>query len=415
MTDGHKHKINREISFTYIVTNKKLTLVAAMGVTIGIAIFIFMNSLMLGFSKKSDDLIFKNNPHIHIYKDDEISTPLVHYAGSRHIAIIDNPMIVPESGYIVDPQQVMDLLRKQPFTTVVTPQVTVSIFYNTGKSQIPGNCSGVIIAQADQMFNIQSTMTEGRMEDLKSTPNGILLGVGVARKMSVRTGGTITVTSSKNVTRVMKVVGLFETHSSVTDKTKSYINIAAAQQLLLKGPAYVSDINVNIRDFEMSEKFALICSHLTGYRAEDWKEANASLVAASRVRTTMVAVISMSILLVAGFGIYNILNMTINQKINEIAILKAIGFQGRDVIRIFVVQGLVIGFIGILLGLLFATLLVKLLSKVYVGGDIGYFPIYFQPPVYALGAMIGFVICLFAGYIPARKAANVDPVSIFRK
>ncbi len=107
--------------------------------------------------------------------------------------------------------------------------------------------------------------------------------------------------------------------------------------------------------------------------------------------------------------------MTISQKLNEIAILKAMGFKGNDVTRIFVQQALVIGCIGATAGVLLASLLVKVLSGVYIGGDIGYFPIRFEPLIFLRGALIGLGITFFAGLIPARKAANVDPVSILRK
>jgi lipoprotein-releasing system permease protein len=118
---------------------------------------------------------------------------------------------------------------------------------------------------------------------------------------------------------------------------------------------------------------------------------------------------------VAGFGIYNILNMTVSQKINDIAILKAMGFKGKDVIRIFVTQAVAIGIMGVIGGMIIATVLITILKNVYVGGDIGYFPIDYEPTKYLLGVIIGLVITFFAGYIPAKKAAQVDPVTIFRK
>ena len=107
--------------------------------------------------------------------------------------------------------------------------------------------------------------------------------------------------------------------------------------------------------------------------------------------------------------------MTVSQKINDIAILKAIGFNGKDVVRIFVYQALTIGMIGVVLGVGFAMILVNILSHVYIGGDIGNFPIRFEPFVFLKGISIGLVIPFLAGYVPARKAAKVDPVSIFRK
>jgi lipoprotein-releasing system permease protein len=412
----YKHPINSEISITYIVTKKKLTLVAALGVTIGMAIYIFMNSMMEGFDRKSSETIFKSTPHIRVYKDDEISSPIAQFAtNEKQTPIIINPKVVPESDRIVNPKEIVSLLEKQPNVTIVVPQVAVSIFYNNGKSQISGNASGVNIDDAARMYDLKSIVVEGDMEALKSTPNGILLGVGVADKMSVKPGDNITITSSKSVTKVMKVVGFFQTSNSVVDKKNSYINISAAQQLLLENSSYVTDINVDVTDFDRAPDYSQKFSTLTGYKAEDWKAANETLTAASRMRRIIITIISFSILLVAGFGIYNILNMTISQKLNDIAILKAIGFRGKDVVRIFVQQALIIGFIGIIAGILVASFLVWQLSKVYIGGDIGYFPITFMPAMFIRGSLLGLVITLCAGYIPAKKAANVDPVSILRR
>ncbi|EHQ30995.1 ABC transporter permease [Mucilaginibacter paludis] len=412
----YNHHIDSEISFTYIVNQKKLTLVAALGVTIGIAVYIFMSSMTAGFSRSTDASIFKTTPHIRIYKDDEISRSLIsNDKTGKQLAIIVNPRVIPQSDKIINPDQIVSLLKQQPHVTVVSPQVTVTVFYNNGQSLINGVASGVNIEDADKMFNIQSTVVEGSMADLNTVPNGILLGSGIADKMNVKTGDNITLTSSRNVIKVMKVTGIFQTKNSGVDKTKSYIDISAARQLLKESPTYVSDINVDVTDFNSAPFYAVQFSKLTGYRAEDWQSANQTLVAGSAMREIVITGISLSILLVAGFGIYNILNMTISQKINDIAILKAMGFRGRDVIRIFVLQAFTIGMIGLLMGCLLSWLFVWELSKTYIGGDIGYFPIGFEPAVYLRSIMLGMGITLLAGLIPAMKAANVDPVSIFRK
>jgi lipoprotein-releasing system permease protein len=412
----YNHHIDSEISFTYIVNQKKLTLVAALGVTIGIAVYIFMSSMTAGFSRSTDASIFKTTPHIRIYKDDEISRSLIsNDKTGKRLAIIVNPRVIPQSDKIINPDQIVSLLKQQPHVSVVSPQVTVTVFYNNGQSLINGVASGVNIEDADKMFNIQSTVVEGSMADLNTVPNGILLGSGIADKMNVKTGDNITLTSSRNVIKVMKVTGIFQTKNSGVDKTKSYIDISAARQLLKESPTYVSDINVDVTDFNSAPFYAVQFSKLTGYRAEDWQSANQTLVAGSAMREIVITGISLSILLVAGFGIYNILNMTISQKINDIAILKAMGFRGRDVIRIFVLQAFIIGMMGLLMGCLLSWLFVWELSKTYIGGDIGYFPIGFEPAVYLRSIMLGMGITLLAGLIPAMKAANVDPVSIFRK
>ena len=129
----------------------------------------------------------------------------------------------------------------------------------------------------------------------------------------------------------------------------------------------------------------------------------------------MMRSISAAILLVASFGIYNILNMTIMQKLNDIAILKATGFSGKNVIAIFVGEAFIMGSFGTLIGIMIASILVNLMGRVYIGGDIGYFPIRFEPSIIALGAIIGLIVTVIAGLIPARNAAKVDPIEIFRK
>jgi lipoprotein-releasing system permease protein len=258
-------------------------------------------------------------------------------------------------------------------------------------------------------------MVEGNFDVLKSNSNGIIIGSGIAEKMSLGIGDNVSITSSKSVTKNLKIIGIFKTNNSKVDKTTSYVNIASAQQFLKEGTSYVTDINVNILNPEKAEKTATTISNLTGYKAEGWKEANATFMAANKMRKIIITFVSFTILIVAGFGIYNILNMTITQKINDIAILKAMGFKGKDVIRIFVTQAISIGVAGVLGGMLIATVLISILKNVYVGGDIGYFPIDYEPLKYLQGVIVGLFITFFAGYIPAKKAAKVDPVSIFRK
>ena len=374
-----------------------------------------MNSMVAGFDRISNESIFKSTPHIRVYKDSELSQSLLEKKYQNTVPLIVNPKIVPQNNTIIDPKSVIEIFRAQPDVLIASPQVATSVFFNNGKSQLSAVAVGIIPDEANAMFNLQSNIVEGSFDDLKNNSNGILLGVGIADKMSVRTGDNISITSQRSVNKIMKVVGLFQTNNSVVDKSKSYVNIASAQQLMKENTTFVTDININLKNPEDAPMLAKSYSELTAYKVEDWEAANETMVAASRMRRIIVRLVSSTLMLVAGFGIYNILNMTISQKINDIAILKAMGFKGRDVIRIFVRQALTIGVIGMLFGMGFASILVTVLQKVYVGGDIGYFPSRFEPTKFLQGGIFGLVITFLAGYLPARKAANVDPVSIFRK
>ncbi len=405
--------INTRIAKKYIFSNKKLTTVAVMGVLLGMSVYIFMNSLLVGFDRSSNTSIFRSTSHIRVYKDDEISQVLVNDPKDHYIIV--NPKVVPNNNTIINPDKIQSIILAQKDVVVVTPQVNSNVFYNNGKSQISGLSVGIKPDEANLMYDIKSFMVEGNFDLLKSKPNGIVIGSGISEKMNLSVNDNINLTSSKGINRTFKIVGIFKTNNSVTDKSKSYINIAASQQLLKQGNSYITDINVNIKNPEKAEEIAKKISDLTGYKAEGWKQANETLMATNKMRKMIITFVSLTILLVAGFGIYNILNMTVSQKINDIAILKAMGFKGKDVIRIFVTQAVTIGLMGVIAGVIMATILITLLKRVYLGGDIGYFPVDYEPTKFVQGVVIGLIITFFAGYIPAKKAAKIDPVDIFRK
>jgi lipoprotein-releasing system permease protein len=410
-----KRGVNTEIALTHILARKKQTLVASLGVTIGITAFVFLNSLILGFTRFFDNSIFKSMPHMRIYKDDAISQPLAPNIYKVSTGVVINPKILNEPKNLINPQELLNEVKKQNDVVAAAQWVTVNLFYTSGRSQISGVASGASIDEADAMFDITSTMIDGDASNLQNVSNGILLGVGIAEKLNLRINDNVTVISSLGASKIMKVVGIFKTSNSITDKSKSYMNLAAAQQLMREGPSYVTDIYVNVKDPHNIEKYTTVFEKLSGYKVENWKEANETFVAAGKTRNVMMRSISAAILLVAAFGIYNILNMTIMQKLNDIAILKATGFSGKDVIKIFVSEAVIMGAFGTIGGLLLASLLVNLVSHVYVGGDIGYFPIRWEPSIITLGAFIGLIVTIGAGLIPARNAAKVDPVEIFRR
>ncbi len=407
--------VNTEIAITHILTRKRQTIVAALGVTIGIAIFICLNTLMVGTNRYSDNAIFKTTPHIRIYKEDEICKPLIRESGKNSSTVIVNPKISNISKNLINPVKLLNEIKRQPEVTSAAQMVIANLFYNNGKSQLNGIGWGINIAEANAMFDMQSTMVDGDLRTLLNTPNGIIIGVGIANKLSIKRNDNISVISSIGVIKLMKVVGLFKTSNLATDKGKSYMNLASAQQLLGKGPNYVTDIYVNIKTPEDAPEYASVLGKLTGYTTEDWKAANELFVAGKKIRAIIFTVISWALLLVAAFGIYNIVNMTISQKMNDIAILKANGFSGPDVVKIFVSEAMIMGSIGTISGFLLAVLIVNLLSRIYIGADIGNLPIQFELSVSLKGVAVGLFVTFSAGFIPARKAAKIDPVAIFRK
>jgi len=408
-------KVNTEIAQTHLKSNKKQTLLAALGVTVGIGVFIFMISLVVGFNKNSDEGFFKTTPHIRIFQEDKLSEPLLNLKDTSYNPVIINPTISNLSSTLINPSKIIEDLKKEEDVVAATEQVSVSLFYNNGHSQITGQASGANIVEANAMFDIESTMIAGNIQNLVTTPSGIIIGVGIADKFNIQLNDNINVISAVGVSKILKVVGVFSTSNAAVDESKSYINLSMSQQLLKQNSSYVTDIYVNIKDPNKAIDFTEHLAQLTGYTAEDWQSANEAAMASKKTRRVMFGAIALAILLVAAFGIYNIINMTVKEKLNDIAILKAIGFSGKDVLSIFLKETLLIGLIGTGLGLLLAYVLIQFVSGIYIGGNIGYFPIWIEPEVFTMGAFIGMFITLMAGYIPAKNAAHIDPIEIFRK
>ena len=153
----------------------------------------------------------------------------------------------------------------------------------------------------------------------------------------------------------------------------------------------------------------------TDYKVEAWQEGNSQLDSANVLRDIIAIAVSLTILIVAGFGIYNIMNMTVNEKIKEIAILKAMGFNGKDIIEIFLIQSVFIGFIGGLTGLGLGSIIVRIVDNPpFEMGTLTTLPTAYNASDYALAFCFGIIVTFLAGYLPAKKASKIDPVEILR-
>jgi lipoprotein-releasing system permease protein len=412
-----KISVNTEIALIYLVSRRKQSIVASLGVTFGICMFIFMNSLISGTNNYFEKVTLSATPHIRVYNDNKLSDSkmLDGYLHDGSIKLISNPQLEYSDNHIYNADAIITALRKNGEVVAISPQVSTNVTYSNGNVQKNGNVAGMNILEQDKMFDITSTMIAGAVADLNATPDGIILGVGLAKSLSVGKGGNVTLVGINGAAKQLRVVGIFKTTIKNIDNNKSYTNIPVVQQLLRKDRNYITDVYVNIANYTRANAEKKHFEHITGYNVETWQDANEQSIAARMIRDIIANSVVITILIVAGFGIYNILNMVIYEKIKEIAILKATGFQGRHVINIFIKQALMIGVIGATLGLLTGWAISYLVSRMYLGiGNVDYLPMDFAIKHYIRGGLFGIVTAFFAGYIPAIKASKVDPVQIIR-
>lgn len=410
-----------QIAKTHLLTRKKQSAIASLGVTFGIGTFIVLVSFMTGLNGLLDGLILNRTPHIRIYNEVQPSEkqPIqLHpaYKGSVHMVHSIKPK--QDQASIYNNQPLMSILKKNPLVMGVTPQVSARIFYQSGSVLLNGNAIGINALEEDRLFNFKQYIVNGLPRDLANNENGIVLGIGVAKKLSLGIGDRVQLLSSSGATYRLKVVGFFQSGLADIDKVQSYVNVKTAQRIAGEGNNFVTDISVKLFDIEKAKNLSDQIAKTYGVNSIDIKAANAQFETGTTIRNIITYAVSITLLIVAGFGIYNILNMVIYEKMNDIAILKATGFSGSDVKRIFIYQAMFIGIVGGLIGLAMGGLLSFLISKAPFETEaiptVKTFPVNFQPLFYAIGAIFAIVTTFFAGYLPARKASKIDPVEIIR-
>jgi lipoprotein-releasing system permease protein len=216
----------------------------------------------------------------------------------------------------------------------------------------------------------------------------------------------------------LKVVGVFQSGLKDIDDVQSYASINTVQKLLGESNKYITDIQIKLNDILMAPALAKEYEKLFDVEAIDIQTANSQFETGSSVRTLISYAVGITLLIVAGFGIYNILNMMIYEKMDSIAILKATGFSGRDVNFIFITIALSIGIFGGSIGLLFGFGLSLIIDQIPFNTDalptITTYPINYSPQFYIIGIVFSLITTYFAGYLPSRKASKIDPVVIIR-
>jgi lipoprotein-releasing system permease protein len=258
-------------------------------------------------------------------------------------------------------------------------------------------------------------MVEGNWETLDYRNDGIILGIGLANKLGVGLNENISLSTSDGITKNYEVIGLIEFTIANIDDRKGFMRISSVRQLLSKNLSYVSDIQVNIRDYSNAREVAQTLKPVTSYKVEAWQEASGQLEVGSELRDVIAISVSIAILIVAGFGIYNIMNMTVNEKLKEIAILKAMGFEGFDIVQIFLTQSIIIGILGGISGILFGFIISVIIDHTPFNlAVLDTYPIAYNASDYLMSFMFGFITTFTAGYLPAKKASNVDPIKIIR-
>jgi lipoprotein-releasing system permease protein len=414
------YKLILNIAFHLLRARLKQTIVAAVGVTFGIAMFIALVSFMSGLNEMLDGLMLNRTPHILLYNEVKLSDnqPLslsVDYKRNTNFIRSIKPKDRGKSIY--NCMSIIKTLKQDKRIIDVAPKVTASVLFNSGTIEISGFVNGIDRIAEDKLFKISDYIREGKVMDL-SQNNSIIIGKGLADKMLLSKGDIIKISTSNGNLASLKIVGISEIGIAEIDNVMSYTSLATAQKLLAQPKSYITDLQVNLYDKESAVALAKEFQLTFNLDAIDYQTANSQFETGSTVRSIISYSVGIVLLIVAGFGIYNILNMMIYEKMDSIAILKPTGFSGNDVKWIFISLSIIIGLTGGIFGLLFGYVFSNIIDVIPFETTslptVKTYPIDYNIIYYSIGITFALFTTIISGLFPALKASKVDPVEIIR-
>ena len=396
---------------------RRQTLVSVLGVALGVAFFIAIASMMRGFQTYFVQQVIDVQPHIVI--KDETRSPTPQAA----------QMALPDGAVSINGVKPVDRIRGiraagDKLATLeaipgvaAAPILTGAALLRYGSRDVSITITGIDPPRYTRVSNIEKDMLHGRLDDLRSTANGIIIGDGLALRLGVQLGDTVVAISPRGVSLQMKIVGVFHTGLVTLDQSAGYV-LLKVNQVLQDRPNVVNQIQMRLTDVTRAEPLAREIEDRFGDRTESWEEQNRNILTVFIIQNAIMYSVTGAILLVAAFGIYNIISTVVFEKTRDIAILKSLGFTEGDVQRLFLVQGLIAGFLGAALGCLIGQLMIEGLAQVRfhtetpAGTD--RFLLARDWRIYAIAAFFAVASAALAAVIPARRAARLDPVQIVR-
>jgi lipoprotein-releasing system permease protein len=408
------------ISTRYFFAHKRQSLVCIAGVTISVTMFIAMLSMMNGFTDKFIVETVESSGHITVHDEPrETETQILERFTPHPDALLAIARTKPREHVkqIKNPTGLIAQLRRMPGIVAAAPEVTGEAIASYGTKNVNLQIFGVEPEQQQRVTTIGEDVTEGDFKRLRTTADGVIMGSGLMKVMGAKLDDTVVLTSNTGGRTNGRIVGVFETGVTPVDYSRAFMLINSAQTLLDKKNV-VNRIVLRTDDYTRSEAYAAQIESICGYKTESWQEASANFLKIFKVQTVITYVITGALLIVAAFGVLNILIMAVLERVNDIAILKSFGLSRGDVTLIYLFQGLVIGLIGATLGVGIGKLCVEGLRRlpIKVEGLVKSEGLLMSESVamYVQAFVAALLVTMFAAMYPARRAAKYDPVEVIR-
>jgi lipoprotein-releasing system permease protein len=403
-----------DIAWTHVRSRARQTSVAVAGVATGVGFSIMMAALMQGSQDDFIRMLVNALPHIAVSDERRAPPP---QPAERAFGAAEFHGLKPEVRRrgIKNPLATMATLEAW-VPGGVAPSVRVQAIIRYGNRDTGASVVGIDPRREARVSELVNQMRQGTLASLYRASNAIVLGDRLAEKIGARVGANLTLQTSEGARINAQVVAFFHSGVRQIDEDTAYVLVRTGQ-ILAQQTGLINELRVRVDDPMKAAEVARRIESDTGYKSVAWQEAHEDLLNAFVIRNVIMYTVVGAILLVASFGIYNIISTITHEKARDIAILKSLGLKEHTVRTIFVVEALIIGLAGAAIGFLLGYLLCQALGSLEFKSpftDTNRLPLAYNPLHYLIAAMVALISSLAAGYAPARKAAHAHPVEIIR-
>ncbi|GGZ69178.1 permease [Lysobacter xinjiangensis] len=396
--------IEATIAMRFLRQGRAQTLLILFGIAVGVSVIVFVTALISGLQNNLVQRTLGTQSHVRVEAPNEANRIAPAPPGTLQLVLEDRraQALRPIDNW----PEVRDVLDTLPGITAVSPVVSGPAFGRRGEAVQSVALVGVDLPRYLRVIPLDENMVEGRLE--VGSGNAVV-GRQLAEDLGLRTGGKLRLDAGDGREAIVNVAGIFELGVRELDARYVYLDLKQAQSLLAL-PGGVTVIDVTVEDLFAADRSAARIRGLTGLKAESWQETNAQLVNALTSQSMSTRMISFFVAMSVALGIASVLAVSVAQRTREIGILRAMGTRRRQMLRVFLIQGAVLGLAGSLIGALAGLALVGAFNR--FGPGLFYIPL---PPTLVPAAMaLATIAGVIAAAVPASRASRLDPVEAIR-
>jgi lipoprotein-releasing system permease protein len=397
------------VAVRFLTEGRFQSLLIIVGVAAGVAVVAYISALITGLQRNTLEKTLGAQAHVSVSPLDERVTPaLPPQAGT--VRWSDTQARAQRLQTITNWQAIATLLAQRPGVAAVSPMTSGAALAQRGEATRAIALSGVELSRYDRIVNLRSKLVAGQ---LTLSPGEAIIGQTLAEDLGVRVGDRITVVIDERRDTV-RLTGLVDLGIKDLNRRMVLVPLRSAQTLL-NLPGGVTQIDLRLDDVWTAQTLAQGLARELPNKVESWQEANAQLVSALRAQSVSTAVIRTVVMLVVVLGIASVLVVSVVQKQREIGILRAMGTTRGQILRVFLLQGVLVAALGSLLGVLLAVGLIAGFTAFVKGSDgLPLFAITLPPAMALQIVLVTSVAGVLAAVAPARRAAYMDPAQAIR-